>query len=470
MGSPDYWARQLREPVLLDDAMATVLSAGCDTFLELGPGSSMIGGLRRHRTWNARHAAVALLGRAQDDADASLLRTMGWLWERGADVAAQRPASGADRPGLCSLPGHPYESADPRPDAAVAGAAAAQRPADARKRQDDGRLTRPALELLWCQALGVQSAVNSDDFFALGGESLMAVALISGVREQFGSDVSVADFTAAATFGQLTERVGAGPRRPAAAESSTASVVVTLRDAGDRAAVFLVADALGSATSYEVLAGHLDDHRVYGLEPSARHQAGRDCPPIAELAASHADAIVRAQPSGPYTIGGWSFGALVAHEVAAQLISRGEQVDLLICLDGVVPSARGLPVALNPAFLAMSLRLQLSAALGIGSIGAQVHRAPALRRRFIASIGALLRYRPRPVPCQMVLFEAGVSQADTAGTERRLAGIYAGGARVHPAGGDHWSMLAEPHARVLAGKLLDVLRERAARQEKAASP
>ena len=100
--SPEHWAEHLRRPVLLDTSLATLLESGCDTYVELGPGTSMLVALRRSPGWDPSFAAIPLLGRAGDE-ERGLLRGLGALWERGADLGAggahrrrpPRPAAGA---------------------------------------------------------------------------------------------------------------------------------------------------------------------------------------------------------------------------------------------------------------------------------------------------------------------------------------------------------------------------------------
>ncbi|KUO17387.1 beta-ketoacyl synthase [Streptomyces dysideae] len=518
---PGYWATQVRSPVLLAHAMETLLASGCTTYVELGPGSSMLGGLRRSSGWDAAaFTAVRLTGRPGEDADAALLSALGTLWELGADraiddvresagpgavrcslpgyrfqgenprddrrrsrapapesaaasgsVAAPRPAgaprlAGAPRPAAASEPaaapepaGAPKPAGAPSP-VAVPGPAAAPRPATALK---PAAAPRAVLEELWCRSLGVTVARDDDDFFALGGESLMAVTLMSAIRERTGCALSVTDFSRHPAFGDLVAAVTS--RLPASAPAGSAPApvpgVATLAEGRPgRRPLFLVSDAVGNALPYRELAdalGAAGGRPVLALEDT---DDPRGTPrTVGAVAAAHLAALLRAQPEGPYTIGGWSYGAVVAHELARLLIRRHERVDLLVCLDGFVPDTAGLPVGLAPEFLRAGLRAQAEAALGVGPLARRLRGNPALRRRFATRQAGLLRYRPRPLPCPAVLFKASDGLAPNGADllRARLAGLYGGGLRVEPVPGDHWSMLAAPHAGPLAHRLLGVL-------------
>src|SRR5262249_43546772 len=156
-----YWAAHLRRPVLLDASLRLLLESGCDTFLELGPGASMLAALRRSEGWDRGHTTVPMLGRAGDE-ERGLLQALGTLWERGAHPALD-PAEGAAL--RCSLPGHPFSGRDPAqaadPDRAAdtarspvpASPAAPGRspgPPATPRRPDAGGDLRQVLERAWC--------------------------------------------------------------------------------------------------------------------------------------------------------------------------------------------------------------------------------------------------------------------------------------------------------------------------------
>ncbi|MFE9750404.1 type I polyketide synthase [Saccharothrix saharensis] len=441
---PGYWAEQLRRPVLLDGGMATVLAAGCDTFLELGPGTSMTGALRRHRDWDTGHVTVPLLGRPEDG-ERGLLRALATLWERGADVVLDEVR---DEVFPVSLPTYSFTPRDPQLDAPKLEPAAPQgKPGATPTRKPAGQPVRSTVERLWCAALGVPSVAPDDDFFALGGESLMAVDLMTKIREATGLSVTVTEFTRNPTFGALAvlaEQVDA---------AAVVHVVdaVTLREGVGRPIV-LVADSAGSVLSYRHLAEELGDRPVHGLEPrEALHTR------VEDQAAHHVDALRRVQPHGPYTLGGWSFGAVLAHEMARQLIAQGETVDVVLSLDAFVQGWKGVPIGLDPEFLYSHAHIQVSALLGLGLVGAQVRRNPALRALLRTKAKVLAAYTPKPVATRAVVFRVGADQRARQRLTRRLIPLYGGGVEVRAAGGDHWSMLARPHVGELAEGLLAAL-------------
>ncbi|MGW2919706.1 type I polyketide synthase [Streptomyces angustmyceticus] len=438
--TPDHWAAQLRGTVRLGDGLATLLDAGCDLHVELGPGTSTIGSLRRHKAWDPAHTTLPLIGSDPDRSETTLLRALGTLWERGADIDLAELA-GTPRPWRCSLPVQTFDPVEPDGDGAgiVDADPSSRTPQRTAEPGEGGSSVARTVERLWCSALGVNGALADDDFLALGGESLSAVVLMGDVRRRTAITVPVADFLASPTFGNLLALV-----ERAAEATSPPPGTVRLR-AGAGRPVFLVADSLDSTAGYRELAAALDTTRpVHGLE--SEQPLGSS---VRQIAGQHVAALRAVQPQGPYTLGGWSFGAVVAQEVARQLTDAGERVDVLLCLDGYAPDCKGRPVATDPAFLSAQLRLQADVLLGRGAFGAQLARAPRMRRIFLSRIRALLRHRPRPVPCPAVLLTVSARAGDAARTRRKLAPLYTS-VEIRPVPGDHWSMLTAPQVGIIA--------------------
>ncbi|MDV6263916.1 type I polyketide synthase [Rhodococcoides yunnanense] len=436
-----YWAEQVYRPVLLDDCMQTLLDSDCRTFLELGAGSTMLGVLRLQDKWEATHSGIALLGRAEDG-NRGLLRGLGALWEHGAGGVEEVLAPAEKGLIRVSLPGHPFAAVDP----ADIGAATTSVVSTAHHDP-----THALAHRLWCAALGVPVAAPQDDFLELGGESLVALQLMRQLRDRLGVDIPAVEFLRQPTFGYLLELLD---KQRDDTVSATVPGLVVLREGIGRP-LFLIADAAESALSYLELTGHLDDPRpVYGLEP--RCTGTRTS--VEDNAAEHLTALVSVQPHGPYTLGGWSFGAIVAHELAAKLIARGEEVDLLVCLDAYVPGKAGRRIGSDPAFVAGHLRLLASSMLGLGEVGAQAKRNPALPRLLRDKFVVLAGYRPRPVDCRALVLKVEVDPSEAARLGVELEAFYSGGVTVCPVSGDHWSMLRGQHAAQLAALLTDSLR------------
>ncbi|QRP47065.1 type I polyketide synthase [Amycolatopsis sp. FDAARGOS 1241] len=423
VGHPDTADPRLDGPAAAGSAPVQPVSADASDALD--GGSVWVG--HPHAAQNPELVRPAALWSAPVHAEAPRAELDGGNVPVGHPYPAENPelvrptaVPGAELDGGSVPVGHPYAAQNPNRERTLT-VGSAPVPAEA-----------PGAELarLWCATLGVASAAESDDFFALGGESLLALDLCGAVSRT-GRPVSVADFSRTPTFGGLLRLAGLGEAE-AAAEPATRPL-------------FLAADSTGTALPYRALTERLAGHRpVHGL----------DAPPgvtgIERIAAAHVAQLRRVQPAGPYTVGGWSFGAVVAHEMAVQLAAAGERVDTLVCLDGRPPDRPGWPIGGDPGHLAGTVRLQLAVLCGLGPAGGALRAAPELRRRMVRNLTALLRYRPRPVPGPVLLLTAAAGGPPP----RRL---YPRGVSIVPVPGDHWSMLAPPHVDELAATLRALL-------------
>ena len=196
---------------------------------------------------------------------------------------------------------------------------------------------RDAVELelagIWQECLGLPRVGVTDEFFALGGSSLLTVRVVDRVEERFGCRVPLSVLLAGGTV----EAMAAAVREQRNASGAEASPLVPLRAKGARPPLFCLHPAEGGAVSYLNLVRHLPaDQPVYGLEDAVVRGESLNLQPIGELARGYVEAIRAQQPRGPYHLLGWSFGGFVAFEMARQLREMGEEVGLLAVVD--VPS------------------------------------------------------------------------------------------------------------------------------------
>jgi amino acid adenylation domain-containing protein/non-ribosomal peptide synthase protein (TIGR01720 family) len=178
------------------------------------------------------------------------------------------------------------------------------------------------------EVLGLPSIGADDDFFTLGGHSLLLVRLGAAVESRFGVAVPITALFGAATPAALARLLdGARP------EGDVLAPVVALRSQGTAAPVFFVHPASGLSWQFAPLKAHLPaDVPLYGLQ-SPLLSGGRAPDTLAALARAYADEVVRVHPGGPYRLVGWSFGGNVAFLMAHELRDRGHEVELLALLD-----------------------------------------------------------------------------------------------------------------------------------------
>nr|AKA59495.1 polyketide synthase [uncultured bacterium AZ_379] len=356
---------------------------------------------------------------------------------------------------------------------------------------------RSVVERVWCDVLGVPAAADSDDFFHCGGDSLIVLSLVSRIQDRLGSSVPVAAFMKEPTFRHLVdlarprESAGSlGDNSIAAAARDTANTapdLVVLHEEGALTPLFLMSPAAASSLCYRHLVSHLAPRQpCFGLESPGLQGESRPLARIEQIAAHHIRIIRHVRPRGPYVVGGWSTGALVAHEVAHQLTAQGEIVEQVVLIDGYVPPSGGRPLGTVPECLvaglwhwakAGSLRADgVEAAMwgffrnrGATRLTGRVsgeHRSSAMADVYRATVRAMLRYRPRPVPCPAVLFKTELTPVRRHRLERRLMPLYGGGIEVRSSSGSHLTILEGRHAAELALGLSEVLARLASNAER----
>ncbi|MET7768764.1 amino acid adenylation domain-containing protein [Nocardia sp. NPDC005366] len=187
------------------------------------------------------------------------------------------------------------------------------------------------------EVLGIDRVGLDDDFFALGGTSLVASKVVHQLRRLTDIEVRVQWFFLAPTVQALGDRLAAAQEGTLDydAESDAAlGLVLPIRARGTQPPLFCIHPMYGLAWCYTGLVQYVDEQRpIYGIQAAALSE---DSPPpqsLTAMAARYTDEIIATQPQGPYRLLGWSLGGVLAHEIAVRLRSAGHEVALLAMLD-----------------------------------------------------------------------------------------------------------------------------------------
>ncbi|MBL8756621.1 MAG: SDR family NAD(P)-dependent oxidoreductase [Planctomycetes bacterium] len=235
-----------------------------------------------------------------------------------------------------SLPPEKPRVANVAPTDASAAAAEADTPRDEVERK---------LAAAFHDLLGVERPGLDQDFFELGGHSLLAVRLFARIHKDFGLDLELATLLGAGTVRKLAAVVrtelklpepGSEPVRSVAAKKG--QHVVPIQTSGSRPKLFLVHGAGGNVLGFRDLAHYFGkDQPVYGLQ--ARGVDGKQPPhtTIAEMAAAYLAELREVQPHGPYCLGGYSGGGVIAFEMAQLLAQVGERTAFVGLIDTWCP-------------------------------------------------------------------------------------------------------------------------------------
>jgi amino acid adenylation domain-containing protein len=315
----------------------------------------------------------------------------------------------------------------------------------------------PAEEMLaeiWQDLLGRERIGSHDNFFELGGHSLLAVLLMARIEKRFGKTLSLATLFAAPTVESLAALLSQSGSQPAGRKGR--SSLVAIKPQGDGVPFFCVHPIGGNVLCYLDLARHFTPEQPFyalqALEPEDEEAYPAS---IEEMAARYLREVRRIQPAGPYRLGGWSMGGLVAFEMARQLASEGKSPDLVALIDTLPPAVEPSPLPATEEELTAWLTRDL-----VGLLGHELPEdfGPAQMRPLLATFAANLQasrsFVRRPYSGNVILI---LSQQtfSTYGPElldgwRRSA---LGGIETSTLPGDHYSLLRPPQVALLAHEL-----------------
>ncbi|HEX7314160.1 MAG TPA: alpha/beta fold hydrolase, partial [Pyrinomonadaceae bacterium] len=346
------------------------------------------------------------------------------------------------------------------------------------------------LAQIWQDVLAAPTVGVQDNFFDRGGHSLLAVRLLARIRQTMGVNLPVSVF-----FKQqpTIEHLALYIRQQSGGPRQEFSPLVEIQRGTSGTAFFCVHPSGGNVLCYAELAQHLGaDQPFYGLQAHGLDGARVPLNSIEEMAASYVEAVRAVQPDGPYALGGWSMGGLIAFEMAQQLQAQGQQVSLLALIDTMVPAPENqfaepdeLSLMANFALdMGLSLenlrlapdelrRLNPEQQLGyVLELATEAHVLPPdvelsqierLYTVFKTNVRAMLDYAARPFAGRLTFIKAEEimeGQGDQRGSwdDFTLEGVD----RVNVPG-NHFTMVHAPHVKALAESLARSLEKSAAR-------
>jgi thioesterase domain-containing protein/acyl carrier protein len=181
---------------------------------------------------------------------------------------------------------------------------------------------------LWEAVLDKRPVGIEDDFFELGGTSLLAARLFAQIEEDFKLRIPLVTLVQAPTIKKLATVIH-GPGSADAWHS-----LVTIQPGGARPPLFCIHGESGHLLMYRDLARCLGpDQPIYGLQPLGLDGKQPPLTRIEDMAARYIKEIQVIQPKGPYFLAGYCMGGTIAFEMAQQLSGLGQRVNLLALLD-----------------------------------------------------------------------------------------------------------------------------------------
>ena len=339
--------------------------------------------------------------------------------------------------------------------------------------------TEATLVRIWETVLRVSPIGIHDDFFELGGHSLVAIRLFAEIERAFNTRLPLSTLFQSSTIEKLANLL----YLPSASENW--STLVPINPRGSLPPFFCVHAVGANVLNYRLLSRHLgEDQPFYGFQAQGMDGLMPVLDTVEEMAAQYLVEVRKVQRTGPYYIGGASWGGTVAFEMARQLAAQGERVALVALLDTMLMTHQ-IPARFSPRsqghfrlrlldrhlgtivdltfreqlrFLLDSLSNKIRTKLG-GQPAKNMSRPREALTESIATVketivGAMRRYQPKPYSGKVAMFLAEDAPDRTRTDLRLLWGEYAtGGLEVYSIPGEHADILEEPHVGVAAARL-----------------
>ncbi|WP_163867091.1 alpha/beta fold hydrolase, partial [Myxococcus eversor] len=353
--------------------------------------------------------------------------------------------------------------------------------------------TEAKLAEVFAEVLGAKRVGRKDDFFELGGHSLLATQVVARVRALTGVDVPLRALFEAPTVVQLASWL----------EGTRAGGVVrdcvTLQAEGSGTPVFFVHAVGGAVGPYRLLARTLGTERPF-FAFQAPGLDGDEAPleQVEALARRYVASMRVVRPDGPYILGGWSMGGVIAFEMARELERQGQQVEQLVLLDSFAPGDESLMTAPEDALLLTGMAMDLARTAGAEStlrpellmgltedeqlarfaeharvanwLPPEVQDTDLRAWRDVtrANLRALSTYRPGPYAGRMLLLRAKDARRERAvdashGWSRWVPQAQL---KLEDVAGDHYSVLREPYLSALTSRLARLLEDEEADEDR----
>jgi amino acid adenylation domain-containing protein len=330
---------------------------------------------------------------------------------------------------------------------------------------------------IWEKILGINQIGIDDNFFDLGGHSLTALQLFVEIERIWHKKLFLAVLIESPTIAGLAKIIRTG-------DTPDWSPVVLLKPSENESPLFCVHPLGGNLFDYHALSKILDIHRpIYGLQPRGIDGKQPPIERVEDMASYFIQSIQTIQPHGPYFIVGYSFGGIVAFEIARQLTERGKEVAFLGLLDIRCPTI----AAIETPFREW-LDIQIDR-MGKMTLKQQFNyiyeklfnpKSQAYRDRVIATLSdldiftpelvtvlncnvqAAKEYKPQLFGGRATLFWSEyqnwyIKKYPTLG----WGNLVTDGLDIQHIPGNHTSLMQEPHVRVLARKLESSIAEAA---------
>ncbi|NES83520.1 MAG: alpha/beta fold hydrolase [Moorea sp. SIO2B7] len=326
--NPRYWAQHLRQTVRFSQGVQQLLKQPETILLEVGPGRTLSTLTKRHSQKAVEQLVLTSVRhpRQQQSDLGFLLTTVEQLREAGVPVDWDR--CHGQTPDQQDIPRHKGQEDDAQKDNSTLIAPDQPQPQSSNTFVPPRDDLERQLTKIWQNVLGIKSISVTDNFYDLGGDSLLAVRLFAEIEKVFQKKLPLASLLMAPTVAQLVNQLrqdqGAAPW----------SSVVPIQPNGSKPPLFCIHGAGGNILSFRDLARCLGSEQpFYGLQSLGLDGKQTPLTTVEDMARCYLQEIRSIQPKGPYFLSGYCFGGKIALEIAQLLRLDGETVALLALLE-----------------------------------------------------------------------------------------------------------------------------------------
>ena len=342
------------------------------------------------------------------------------------------------------------------------------------------------LAQMWSEILNIHPVGVKSNFFELGGHSLLAINLMAKIQESFGQQLPLSTLFTNRTIEDLGRLI----RGESQVSSSS---IVPLQTQGNKQPFFCIHPAGGHVFYYHDLSRYLGNNQpFYGIQAQGFNEGEKIFTNVEDMAEFYVQTLLEFQPDGPYQIGGWSFGGVVAFEMGQQLLQQGQEVSLLALLDPWVPILLDPNKKIDNLYMKGVLSRYFGGMFGITDLVTEdellglkseeqiefiIDKAEKLKlfpkeatreqnRRFIdviiGTLKATYTYKRRPYPGKVTVFRAQEKHPHGIDPQLVWVEMYAildvADMEVVMVPGNHFTFIKESNNKVLAERLSEHLK------------
>lgn len=348
------------------------------------------------------------------------------------------------------------------------------------------------LTKIWSKLLGIKQVGIQDNFFDLGGHSLLAVQLAHEIQQVLGLSLPVASIFSLPTIEEIAELF------KNKVPQTQQSPLVPIQTKGSLPALFAIHALGGNVLCYFELSRQLGDNQpFYGLQQINSNETDQT---LVMMASKYIEEIRKIQPQGPYHLVGWSFGGILAHEIAHQLEQQGEQIAFLGLIDSALPKDIPAMEDLDEIDALMYFAHDIA---GRSSIQLDLHReelsviasekrfeylfekikqagllpdavsVDAFKQLFVKCMQMIAKgkqHHPHPIKISIIYFNASSKEFEYTKNSQDWAAYTKGEFEVYELEGNHYSILSSPKLAEQIAKAMVSRRNSMQRNQPAQQP